>query len=60
MPKVITFNIRYTDDPNGNSIAERAPRLKKVIDGRDPDLIGFQECTPGMDGIYRKILGRGL
>lgn len=46
MPKVITFNIRYTDDPNGNSIAERAPRLKKIISERNPDLIGFQECTP--------------
>ncbi len=46
MPKVLTFNIRYTDDPNGHSIAERGPRLKKIIDGIKPDVIGFQECVP--------------
>lgn len=57
MPEVITFNIRYTDDPDGNSIAERAPRLKKVIDGRDPDLIGFQECTPAWMEFIEKYWG---
>lgn len=44
--KVLTFNIRFTDDKNGNSIEERAPRLKKIIDEIKPDVIGFQECTP--------------
>ena len=43
---VISFNIRYCDDDNGNSIVERAPRLKKVIDPYDADVIGFQEYTP--------------
>lgn len=44
--KIISYNIRYTDDPGGNSIDERAPRLKHVIDMYDPDLVGFQEATP--------------
>ena len=44
--KVISFNIRSGDDPNGHSIDERAPRLKKIIEKYDPDLIGFQEVVP--------------
>jgi endonuclease/exonuclease/phosphatase family metal-dependent hydrolase len=44
--KIISYNIRYTDDPGGNSIDERQPRLKAVIDKYDPDLVGFQEATP--------------
>lgn len=46
MPKVLTFNIRFTDDANGHSIAERAPRLKKLVDRADADVVGFQECVP--------------
>lgn len=44
--KVITFNIRCADDVPDNTIDERAPRLKKVLDKYDADVIGFQECTP--------------
>lgn len=44
--KVITFNLRCANDPNGHSIDERAPRLKKVLDQYDADLIGFQEVVP--------------
>ena len=43
--KVITFNIRCKDDQGGNSIAERAPRLKTILDKYDADIIGFQEVT---------------
>lgn len=43
--KIISFNIRYGDDPNGNSIKERAPRLAEITRGYDADLIGFQEYT---------------
>lgn len=43
--KVISFNIRYCDDKDGNSIAERAPRLEKVCHPFDADVIGFQEYT---------------
>ena len=40
---VISFNIRCCDDPNGYSVAERAPRLKSIISGYNPDVICFQE-----------------
>jgi endonuclease/exonuclease/phosphatase family metal-dependent hydrolase len=43
--KVISFNIRYGDDPNGNSIKERAPRLAEITSKYDADIIGFQEYT---------------
>ena len=44
--KVISFNIRCTDDENCNSIQERAPRLSMVMAPYDADVIGFQEYTP--------------
>jgi len=44
--KIISYNVRCADDGNGNDIKERAPRLEKVINDRDPDIIGFQEVTP--------------
>ena len=46
MLRVISFNIRYCDDLNENSIAERAPRLEKILSEYDADIIGFQEYTP--------------
>lgn len=44
--RVVSFNIRSANDPNGHSIHERAPRVKAVIEKYDPDLIGFQEVVP--------------
>ena len=44
--KIISFNLRYTDDPNGHSIHERAPRVLDILKDYQPDLIGFQEVTP--------------
>lgn len=43
--KLISFNIRCCDDKDGNSIAERAPRLAEITRGYDADIIGFQEFT---------------
>ncbi len=43
--KVISFNIRYCDDKDGNSIAERAPRLAEITSKYNADIIGFQEYT---------------
>lgn len=43
--KLISFNIRCCDDPDGNSIQERAPRLAKITSEYDADIIGFQEYT---------------
>lgn len=44
--KIISFNILCGSKPDGNSIPERAPRLKAAVEKRDPDIIGFQECRP--------------
>lgn len=44
--KIASFNIRCANDPNGHSIPERAPRLKSSLEPHEPDIIGFQECTP--------------
>ena len=44
--KVVSYNIRCANDDNGNSIKERAPRLEKVINKYDPDVMGFQEFVP--------------
>ena len=49
--KLISFNIRCCDDPNGHSIAERAPRLVESTKKYDADLIGFQEYTEKWDEI---------
>ncbi len=43
--KIISFNIRYCDDKDGNSISERAPRLAEITSKYDADIIGFQEFT---------------
>lgn len=44
--KILSYNLRYTNDPNGHSIAERAPRVMDIIKDYDPDIMGFQEVTP--------------
>ncbi len=42
---IVTFNIRCANDPDGHSIAERAPRLRSLIQKYSPDIAGFQEVT---------------
>lgn len=54
MIKVVSFNIRCCDDPNGNSVEERALRLEKIMAEYDADIIGFQEFTP----IWEKHIDR--
>ena len=44
--RLMGFNIRCTDDPNGHSVEERAPRVFTLVEDYDPDLIGFQEVKP--------------
>lgn len=51
---VISFNIRCVDDTNGNSIAERAPRLFDVTSIYDADVICFQEYTPTWKPLIEK------
>ena len=43
---VISFNIRCSNDPNGHSVAERAPRLSEITQRYDADIICFQEYRP--------------
>lgn len=49
--KVVSFNIRCCDDKDGHAISERAPRLKKILDTIDADLIGFQEGRNDWEAI---------
>ena len=44
--RIISYNLRYTDDPDGHSIQERAPRILDIIKDYDPDIMGFQELVP--------------
>ena len=53
--KTVSFNIRCCDDPDGHSVAERAPRLEKVISQIGPDLIGIQEFTPIWEDHFKRI-----
>lgn len=55
--KVISFNIRSVDDPNGHSIPERAPRLAKVVKPYNADLISFQEFTPVWEEFIPSCFG---
>lgn len=55
--KVVSFNIRCCDDPNGHAIIERAPRLKQVLDPLNADLIGIQECRNDWDEILPRDYG---
>ena len=43
--RIMSQNIRYTDDPDGNSIAERAPRFAQLVAQYEPDIICMQEVT---------------
>ena len=43
--KILTQNVRYADDPNGNSVKERTTRFKALLDEYRPDVIGAQEVT---------------
>ena len=54
---VISFNIRCTNDPNGHSIEERAPRLFAATDAYDADVIGFQEYRPKWEEHIEKFYG---
>ncbi len=55
--KAVSFNIRYTNDKGGHSIAERAPRLKAILDSVDADVIGFQECRLDWDKLLTSDYG---
>lgn len=54
---IISFNIRYCDDPDGNSIKERSERLHKIISEYNADIIGFQEYRPEWEQYIEKYFG---
>ena len=56
--KVISFNIRCCDDVDGNSIIERSPRLYKVIEPYEADVIGIQEYTPLWESEIERLFGQ--
>lgn len=41
--KILSFNIRCANDPDGHSIPERAPRVAAILNEYAPDIIGMQE-----------------
>ena len=41
--KILSFNIRCTNDPDGHSIPERAPRVASILQKYAPDIVGMQE-----------------
>ena len=56
--KIISFNIRCANDPDGHSILERAPRLAKVTMPFDADIIGFQEYRPSWESLIDELYGK--
>ena len=55
--KVLSQNLRCADDPNGNSIGERARRFKQLFEEYQPDLLGTQETTAGWNNYLKKFGG---
>lgn len=55
---VISFNIRHCNDKDGNSVAERAPRLYEIISRYSPDVIGFQELRPHWEPYLQRYFSK--
>ncbi|MBQ8893149.1 MAG: endonuclease/exonuclease/phosphatase family protein [Clostridia bacterium] len=49
--KLVDYNVRCANDGDNKQVADRGPRLEKLIDQLDPDLMGFQEVTPTWRGL---------
>ena len=66
--KILSFNIRCANDPNGHSIQERAPRVGQLLNASNADIIGIQEYRDRWDphwaaaepaGYVQKKIDRG-
>lgn len=44
--KVISQNVRHSNDPSPNGTEERLPRMYKMLEEYDADVMGFQEMRP--------------
>lgn len=54
--KILSFNLRNSNDTDGHSVAERAPRVMWTIENEDPDLMGMQEYGERMENIIHEKL----
>ena len=52
--KIMSQNMRYADDGNGNDIKDRAPRFKQLVEMYQPDIIGTQETTVKWNNYFRQ------
>lgn len=50
--KIVSFNIRGGNDPDGHSVEERQPRLYSVVKRVYPDVVGLQEYRPTWDAFF--------
>ena len=53
---VLSQNIRCIDDPNGNSVSERASRFRQLMMEYRPDLVGTQETTSGWNKRFSTMI----
>ena len=53
--RFMSQNLRYTDDPDGNSISERSSRFQKLVADYSPDIIGTQETTAKWNTLLGKM-----
>ncbi|MBQ7090549.1 MAG: hypothetical protein IJN82_05465, partial [Clostridia bacterium] len=44
--KILDYNLRCANDPEGRSIKERSVRFREVMKKYQPDVCGFQEIVP--------------
>jgi len=56
--KILSQNLRFRDDPDGNSIAERSERFLKLVTQYKPDIIGTQETTKTWMDYLESTLGK--
>jgi len=53
--RYMSQNLRYTDDPGGNTVDERSRRFQKLVADYSPDIIGTQETTAKWNTLLEKL-----
>ncbi len=53
--KILSQNLRFTDDPDGNAIGDRSPRFRQLVMEYQPDLIGTQETTASWNSKLKSL-----
>ena len=53
--KMLSFNIRCANDPDGHSIPERAPRVAELLREHKADIVGFQEYHLRWDASWSSV-----